>query len=546
MANWKDKFLADLDEISQKKKIKDYRAFIFWYVQATEAKSDDEVLSCITDGSNDGGIDAIIIDRNTNIIRIIQSKFSRGIGEKVFQKDEINKLNKIADFLSGRSDIYELRNYVSKNLKDKIDTVIRLIKEEGYRPKLYFITTNRSNGNSDLYNDGEIPIEIIASKEIESKYEAWMHGHTPDLGEIILDFVSVLEGPTNPKSYLVTLSSETLRKQYQIFKNKLFSRNVRVFYGESPKANKNMKKTLAENPQNFWYFNNGITILSEKVNFKNGDKKIFLKNPQIINGCQTVSTIGESKPSESLLFAKIIEIADSVSNQLLIDGIIESNNRQTPVDERMLKSNHPLQIKLQRELKEKGFFYERKEKEYDLLKTKESGIAGLEKIKNIRLVKSNLAIIKSPYLCEAKENDLFSVYFNEVFSEEKSYMDYVVPYLIWREINYIAQNFHSLSRQRFQKLSSYHILRIIYDYCRDLKNPIKINEVYNKLIDQKFDFDSRIIKDLFELAYEKFRKTDFVERDSGQRDFFKNKGTYSVLANSLNNSMKKRIENIFK
>ncbi len=153
-----------------------------------------------------------------------------------------------------------------------------------------------------------------------------------------------------------------------------------------------MKETLAKYHENFWYFNNGITILSEKITLHEEEKKIILRNPQIINGCQTVSTIGENRHSEALLFAKIVEIGDSLVNQELIDGIIEANNRQTPVDERILKSNHPLQVRLQRNLETLGYYFERKEGQYKEEKEKSARIAGLKCIKNIDIAKCNLAL----------------------------------------------------------------------------------------------------------------------------------------------------------
>jgi len=109
----------------------------------------------------------------------------------------------------------------------------------------------------------------------------------------------------------------------------------------------------------------------------------MMTNPQIINGCQTISTIGENRPSDSCLFAKIVEIGDSLINQELIDGIIEANNRQTPVDERMLKSNHPLQVRLQRHLETLGYYFERKEGQFREERAKSSRINALKCVKNI-------------------------------------------------------------------------------------------------------------------------------------------------------------------
>ena len=545
MANWKTQFLQEIDEISNRFKIKDFRAFIFWYIKDTENLADSEITEVITDRGKDAGSDAVIIDHNIKTIKIIQSKFSREIGESPFNKDELNKLNKVYEYLTGTFDYYELRAYIHASLKEKLDKAIRLIKEDGYKVKLYFITTNKSNPNYSIYDNKCQGVEIISAKEIERKYEEWKHGHTPELGDVEISYLELMEGPKNPNAYLINISSEILRKEYLRFKEKLFSRNVRIFYSESKKPNKAMKDTLAEQPQNFWYFNNGITILSEKVTLLKEDKKIILKNPQIINGCQTVSTIGENKASDSCLFAKIVEIGDSLINQELIDGIIEANNRQTPVDERMLKSNHPLQVRLQRHLETLGYYFERKEGQFREERAKSSRINALKCVKNIDLIKCNLAIIKLPHTSHAHEDDLFSSHFSDVFKDKKTPLDYLIPYIIWDYISRIGKNYRGEKRKRFHKLASFHVLRVIYDHCSDLNNNLKLNELFKKLNSKSFEFNESPVKQLFDIIYKKYEKSKFVDVDSGQRDFFKHKDTYKVVSESVPAYLKREIENLF-
>lgn len=545
MANWKTSFLQEIDEICNRFKIKDYRAFVFWYIKDTENFSDNDIFELITDRGKDAGSDAVIIDHNIKTIKIIQSKFSREIGISPFNKDELNKLNKVYDYLTGTSDYYELRDYIHASLKEKLDKAIRLIKEDGYKVKLYFITTNKSNPNYSIYDNEHQKIEIISVRELERKYEEWRHGHTPELGDIEINYLEIMEGPKKPDSYLINISSEILRKEYLKFKDKLFSRNVRIFYSETKKPNKAIKKTLIEQPQNFWYFNNGITILSEKVNLQKEDKKIILKNPQIINGCQTVSTIGENRPSQSCLFAKIVEIGDSVINQELIDGIIEANNRQTPVDERMLKSNHPLQVRLQRNIDPLGYYYERKEGQYREEKAKSPRIGKLKCIKNIDLIKCNIALIKLPHNAHSHEDDLFSVNFNDIFKDEKTSMDYLIPDIIWVYIDGIGKNYRGDKRKRFHRLASFHILRIVYDFCSDLNNNLKLNELFKRLTGKSFEFNESPIKQLFDIAYKKYEKSKFVDVDSGQRDFFKHKDTYNLISEAVPSYLKNEIKTLF-
>ena len=547
MSNWKDSFLQELQEISARTKIPDYRAFIFWYIKHTSQNLvDSQIVDSITDRGRDAGSDAVIIDHGLSAIRVIQSKFTKNIGEKAFNKDEFTKLNKVYDYLTGESDYYELRSYVNKNLKDRLDKAIHHIKDDGYDVKLYFITTHKKNPNYKIYENSHHPIEVLAVKEIERQYDAWQHGSSPDLGDIEISYHSIMEGPpVEPMAYIVNLSAETLREPYTKWGNKLFSRNVRIFQGKNKPPNKAMKRTLGEQPQNFWYFNNGITILSEKITQKKIEQKLVLKNPQIINGCQTVTSIIENKPTDAFLFAKIVQIGDNIENQDLIDGIIEANNRQVPVDERMLKSNHPLQVKLQRDLEILGYYYERKERQYEEEKTS-ARIANLDYIRNVDLVRCNIAIVKMPNMVHDNEDELFSTHFGQIFVERRAALDYLIPYLTWENVIWIGRNHRGENRKRFHKLVSFHILRIIYDNCPDLKNNTKLNDVFKKLTSRTFELDKSPIKRLFDIAYEKYVRSKFREIDSGQRDFVKKSETYRIIAGSVPKYLKRSLQDLFR
>ena len=195
-------------------------------------------------------------------------------------------------------------------------------------------------------------------------------------------------------------------------------------------------------------------------------------------------------------------------------------------------------------------YYERKEGQYQEEKVRSHKIALMERIKNIDIMRAGIAVVKSPHLAHLKEDILFSTHFSDIFKDEKSCLDYLVPYLMWREIDCIGKNYHGGNRRRFHKLAAFHILRVLFDNCKDLQNNFKMNSIYKKLdrIEpyKKFEIDKNIIKQLFSKLFEKFKKSKYVEQDSGQRDFFKNKDTYSEISKSISSSLKRQIDNLFK
>lgn len=545
MTSWKVDFIQELSKICSELRMRDHRAFIFWYIKATEDLPNEDVNERITDRSKDAGSDAVYPDYNTKTIKVIQSKYSPNIGESPFNKDELNKLNKVCDYILGKADYEELRDYIHKGLKERLDVAVRLVKEESFQVKPIFITTHRENPNYKIYDNSDIPIQVLSSKEIEIKYNEWLHGHTPELGELDFEYVELMHGPENPKAYLAILKTTVLREKYRKYKDTLFSRNVRI-YQEKYKPNKAIKDTLTDKPHYFWYFNNGITILTERITPKDDERKLVLKNPQIINGCQSVTTIGESKESDALLFAKIVEIEDNISNQLLIDGIIEANNRQTPVDERMLKSNHPLQVKLQRELETLGYYYERKEGQYNEEKAKSKRIKEMYQVKNIDLIKSKIALVKEPHYAFSKEDDLFSNHFNDVFKDTNSCMDYLIPYLLWDWLQYFGGQYNrGKARKGFHKLVAWHLLRLIFDFNFIIKNNSRTTHNVKLLEDKEYMRENYpAIKKLIDVAYKVFEKSNY-ESGYAERDFLKNKDTYRKISNSVTRSLEREIQSLF-
>ena len=68
---------------------------------------------------------------------------------------------------------------------------------------------------------------------------------------------------------------------------------MRVFYRTSRKINAGIQKTILNEPEMFFAYNNGITATAEQVTTQVVGGRIItsLKNLQIVNGGQTTSSI---------------------------------------------------------------------------------------------------------------------------------------------------------------------------------------------------------------------------------------------------------------
>jgi len=109
-----------------------------------------------------------------------------------------------------------------------------------------------------------------------------------------LDAIKVLETP-HYTSYLTTVSGHDLVRYYEQYGKRLLESNVRTFLSLRGNVNKGIYNTLRSDEKVFFFaYNNGLSGTASDIEFKNG-KINSVKNLQIVNGGQTMSTIYKAK-----------------------------------------------------------------------------------------------------------------------------------------------------------------------------------------------------------------------------------------------------------
>jgi hypothetical protein len=139
----------------------------------------------------------------------------------------------------------------------------------------------------------------------------------------------------------------------------LLAKNLRKFKGDTD-VNLAIKRTLVSEPEKFWYFNNGITVLCERIRPKpkggnNRDIKQFLfEGVSVVNGAQTVgvvtSTIAQGFPKAK--HARVLVRFISLENCPPGFGIevTTATNTQNRIEVRDFASLDPNQERLSQEL----------------------------------------------------------------------------------------------------------------------------------------------------------------------------------------------------
>lgn len=213
----------------------------------------------------------------------------------------------------------------------------------------------------------------------------------------------------------------------EIGKNILFGQNLRESLSTGSKTNSGMSKTLDNEPQNFWFYNNGITIIAEEVDLKKDERGkdiLSLTNFSIINGAQTTSAFGNylkiadrdnekseaRQKKENLKNAYVTaRVVETKENKGLRKNITIYNNTQNPISSRDMVSNNEEQIQLHKRFIEgesPNIFIQIRRGES---KPKHKYFEKHQVISNDELAQFVFAgFLSSPYIAKDKKNSLFN------------------------------------------------------------------------------------------------------------------------------------------
>lgn len=146
-------------------------------------------------------------------------------------------------------------------------------------------------------------------------------------------------------------------------RNILFGQNLRDSLDQKKsKTYSAMMSTIKNEPERFWNYNNGITILCEELDAKrkgrNGNVDVIqITNFSIINGAQTTNALGSflrkalmensAEDIEQLKKVYVLVRIMQVNNATLSGNISIYNNLQNPISTRDMVANNYEQIELQ-------------------------------------------------------------------------------------------------------------------------------------------------------------------------------------------------------
>jgi hypothetical protein len=277
------------------------RALAALYIKQSAGVDVATASLAVTDGYHDNGIDAIYFDPKTDTMLLVQSKWSDN-GNKPIDADGTNAFAKgIRDLLSNRLDRFN-----DKVRRKEPDIRTALYADRPIRIRLVSIHSASQETTAfvrrpvdDLVDEINNPVGIASSEHVDQAgvYRLITAESTPlkIKLQIGLSHWGVIEKPF--LAYYGQVHVGEIAQWWKDHSNFLFVQNLRLFYYNSD-VNEALKHTLVSEPEYFWYFNNGITIICDSVvrglaGSPDTLVGIFTcEGVSIVNGAQTVGSIG--------------------------------------------------------------------------------------------------------------------------------------------------------------------------------------------------------------------------------------------------------------
>lgn len=157
------------------------------------------------------------------------------------------------------------------------------------------------------------------------------------------------------ESYLLIVSGEQLAAIYDKWGARLLEANVRSFLQARAKTNKGIQKTIKEEPELFFPYNNGLSATADAVSCirtNDGLAVASVSNLQIVNGAQTTGSIHAGLKSAKDQLAQVfvqmkLTVVPTDRSEDVVPKISEYANTQNKVNAADFFSNHPFHIRIE-------------------------------------------------------------------------------------------------------------------------------------------------------------------------------------------------------
>jgi len=480
--------------------------FLQWILTRIYEATEDDAADAIVDGANDLGIDAYLpVDFSENKIRLFQSKYgSSHSTEAIIKfKDDAKRL---------------LERDITK-MRPELARLVTTIREKNLKIKCCYVTDQEVE-----YEDDEI--EIVDINEIVQKL--WDRIKKPAAGK--KSSIKLEKMLRHGNTILGILKLHELTEFVTRNRDYVFESNIRQWMQFKTSVNKGLRETLQTDPDKFFYYNNGITIVVSDFEEQDGNK-IVLHAPQIVNGAQTSNSIlDHAKRTRNMTGSMTVTIikADDEQDQ---NNITKYRNSQNSVRGKDLVSLMDFHKSIKSQLKNNGYFYEIQAGSYDSKTKSEQAEFNGDNTYNNYLPENHKKVIVAKDAIQAlvsgieqRPTEAYSSpaqflprgsKYDEVFNEnlKDDYKLLLYPYLVKefakKALRYGKRGGHKTKRYATLFYVAVYF-RILHKKILDTKGDFKLDITKLEPVFRSFKLNSRILR-LADIIVTKFLEDTVVD-----------------------------------
>lgn len=403
---------AEAYALSERPREEVFELFSATQVTSSLAPTLDQVERSIVDGEGDGGIDAVLVVLDGEIVEtqadeisdtyepgairrgveleliVVQSKLQQGFSE--------NHLTLLGSNLSELLDLSvpreRLESRFNDGLLDRIFTFRELwqrllTRRPSVSLSVHYVTRGGTEGIHARVEAEQERVRVALEESLAGGQATIVltgARELCDLASTVPSYdrrVTVKEFFADGQSYVCLIG---LREYFALITEDgelirhLFDQNVRDWEGNVA-VNNAIRETL-DNPDSpeFWWLNNGITIICDAVSA--AGRTLVVEGLQIVNGQQTsmaiahyLSSIEDDAEDARSVLVRVVQTTD----ESVRDAIIRATNKQTPVPEAALRSTDTIHRDIEAYLLSVGLHYERRKNYYRNLGRPPATIVGV-------------------------------------------------------------------------------------------------------------------------------------------------------------------------
>ncbi|MDO5064908.1 MAG: AIPR family protein [Actinomyces bowdenii] len=358
--------LIDMSDTSshgeeQRKKIRTSRALAALSVAANAKLSVTESCASVVDESGDQGIDAIGIADSESRVYIVQAKTSSGGPSPKEVQSFVEGIRRLldGDYDSLGGKLKKRRAEIDEALNG-CERIVAIFSYLGVQPPNDDAKKSSDRLLGEVNSSGEI-LEF----HYEGLKENFDHKNITNGRKTIDAEVTFNQWVTlgNYRSEIIGIvSGEQLAQIAQEFGVRLFDKNIRSVLKKSSETNEAIKGTLSNSPADFWYYNNGITIVATSIDCRRPsprktDETFSLCGISVVNGAQTCGALEYSLRNEIPLddvkvtvrvistqghsedFEKLVTRYTNMQNQMTSKEFVSLDPYQEEIRDTLLSEN---------------------------------------------------------------------------------------------------------------------------------------------------------------------------------------------------------------